>query len=140
MSGECVVFGSKDGAGLGRVLVVEDDYLVCEIISETLIEFGLEVSSAGDSENALALLSVAPVPFRLAIIDLRLPGRMNGAELARLIHASGTAVVLMSADHERLDAAQRSDATAVCLPKPFGSGMLLECLQRADIDRGRLGA
>ena len=125
----CVIFKSKDVPD--RVLVVEDDYLVTEILFATLKDFGLEPLSAGDGESALALLSVVPAPVRLAIVDLRLPGGMSGAELARMIRASGTATVLMSADHEWLDEVQKSDASAVCLAKPFSSAALLNCIARS---------
>jgi DNA-binding response OmpR family regulator len=136
MIGDCVAFDRKARAGRGPVLVVEDDYLVREILSATLAEFGLQVSCASDGESALALLSVAPLPFRLAIVDLRLPGLMNGEELARQIRASGMAAILMSADHERLDAVRRSDASAVCLEKPFSWDTLRDCIERTMTDVG----
>ena len=131
------IFRSKCDLHDVRVLIVEDDYLVCEILSATLAEFGLEVACACDGEDALALLSVAPAPFRLAIVDLRLPGVLSGVELARQIRASGTAIVLMSADHDRLEAARRNDATAVCLEKPFHRGALQDCIERTMTDTGR---
>jgi two-component system cell cycle sensor histidine kinase/response regulator CckA len=121
-----VIFGSKRA----NVLVVEDDYLVCEILCAILEELGLEVATAHDAGSALAVLSVAPVPFGLAIVDLRLPGVMGGAELARQIRASGTAVIMMSADHESLDAAHQSDRTLVCLEKPFTSDTLQDRIER----------
>lgn len=129
-----VIFVSKGAPGRG--LIVDDDYFVCEILADTLTEFGIGVSCACDGESALTLLTVAPTPFHFAIIDLRLPGRLTGAGLARMIRASGMAVVLMSADHDLLDAAQRDDANAVCLSKPFRSGTLLDCVARTVIEAG----
>ena len=132
MTIDCVTFKLKRA----KVLVVEDDCLVCEILCAILAEFGIEVACARDGEGALALLSVAPEPFRLAIVDLRLPGVLSGAEFARQIRGSGLPIILMSADHERLEAARRSDATAVCLEKPFHRSTLQDCIERTMMDAG----
>ena len=114
------------------VLVVEDNSMVRDVLCTVLGEFGCKVSCARDTESALALILGAPV--RLAIVDLGLPGRMNGEELARALRASGIFVVLMSADHERLEAAWRNAAHG-CLAKPFRTKTLLGCVGRALIER-----
>lgn len=87
-----------------RVLVVDDDAAVCELIAEGLEELGYSVLAAASGEAALALLlnsrgadrratgANAPV---LAIIDAQLP-RLSGLDLAeRLLAARPALKVLM---------------------------------------------
>lgn len=61
-----------------RVLVVDDDRLVCWSLERTLSREGYEVSAVDSAEQALAQLG--PSCFDLAIVDVVLPG-MDGLEL-----------------------------------------------------------
>jgi DNA-binding response OmpR family regulator len=114
----------------GRVLVVEDDFLVCETITGVLEELGFQVARAADGASALAVLMTPKRHFSAVVIDLRLPGDMSGRALARAIRDFGPGIVLISADHDELDAARKDDPSAVCLPKPFGSDELDDCIAR----------
>lgn len=118
--------------GHGRVLVVEDDFLVSETIIGVLEELGFEVARAADGAGALAVLTTPKRHFSAVVIDLRLPGDMSGRALARAIRGFGfgPGIVLISADHDELEAARKDDPNAVCLPKPFGSDELNDCIAR----------
>jgi len=63
-----------------RVLVVEDEHLVRDMIVQELMLSGFEVLEAASAEDALALL---PKFERIDLLftDIRLPG-LNGWELA----------------------------------------------------------
>ena len=63
-----------------RVLVVEDDSLIREIVVEALQDAGFDVIQARDGEEALTWCRqrVADV----LITDIRLPGRIDGWEIA----------------------------------------------------------
>lgn len=117
--------------GLGRVLLVEDDFLVRETLLRMLEESGFEIMAAEDAEHALEAFEEREEPFGAAIVDLRLPGRVSGDELARGFISHGMAVVVMSADHEQLDDLQRRGTAAICLPKPFSFNQLLDCLAQS---------
>lgn len=116
--------------GRGRVLVVEDDFLVSETIIGVLEELGFEVARAADGAGALAILMTPKRHFSAVVIDLRLPGDMSGRALARAIRRLGPGIVLISADHDELEAARKDDPNAVCLAKPFGSDELYDCIVR----------
>jgi DNA-binding response OmpR family regulator len=102
-----------------RVLVVEDDQTLRDIIAETLREDGYTVQTAINGEAALELAQHwAP---GLVILDLMMP-RMAGEEFsAALRHLDGLATVpilLVSASRLADDVAARVGASA-SLTKPF---------------------
>jgi len=65
-----------------RVLVVDDEPLVRDVLTLYLARQGLEAISAGDGQQALKLFSEHP--FDLVISDLRMPG-MDGLQLLHAI-------------------------------------------------------
>ncbi|HEX3405959.1 MAG TPA: response regulator [Caulobacteraceae bacterium] len=67
-----------------NVLVVEDEVMVRELIAETLRDAGCEVSEAANADEAVRALRATAVPDVL-ITDVKLPGRMNGVELAACV-------------------------------------------------------
>ena len=67
-----------------RVLVVEDDVRVRDLVSRTLMRRGYVVESVATAETAVELLQYAD-PFDLLIADVVLP-RMSGADLAAEAH------------------------------------------------------
>jgi len=61
-----------------RILIVDDDGLLREVLREMLEEQGYRVSTTGDGRAALRLLQAKG--FDLVLTDLHMP-RMNGLEL-----------------------------------------------------------
>jgi signal transduction histidine kinase/CheY-like chemotaxis protein/HPt (histidine-containing phosphotransfer) domain-containing protein len=85
-----------------RVLVVDDNATVRGILAEYLGSWGCSVEASASGPEALALLRArasGPEPFRLALIDLRMPG-MDGWHLASEINGdksiNSTRLVLLS--------------------------------------------
>src|SRR6266567_1158735 len=66
----------------GRILVVDDDEEVREILVETLEEFGYSVVQAESGEEALRMLR-ASGEVGMLITDVRMPG-ISGLELAEV--------------------------------------------------------
>ncbi len=79
-----------------KILVVDDDPEVREILAETLIEFGYRVVQAGSGEEALPMLD-GLADIRLVISDVRMPG-MSGLELVEQARARSPSlrVILIS--------------------------------------------
>ena len=71
---------------LETILLVEDEALVRVGLAEFLRENGYRVFDAGDAREALMILNSGPV-IDLAIIDVLLPGDMDGLDLGRQIRA-----------------------------------------------------
>ncbi|MES2123188.1 MAG: ATP-binding protein [Gemmatimonadota bacterium] len=64
-----------------RILVVDDDPAVREVVRRLLVRSGYDVSAVESATAAEALLRSAP-PFELLVTDMVMPG-IGGAELAR---------------------------------------------------------
>ena len=82
-----------------RVLVVDDEQSIQELLQHLLEEEGYEVETAGDGREALARL--ARSPFDLVLCDMMMPF-MNGLQFCRAVQQSEAAfrhvpLVLMSA-------------------------------------------
>ena len=74
-----------------RALVVDDNPLACEILSEGLTAFELKVDSASSGEQAIRELSSADThdPYQVVLVDWQMPGGMDGLEVSRIIKHGG---------------------------------------------------
>ncbi len=82
-----------------RILVVEDEDLIREMLVLALEEESYEVVTAADGRTALALLqdteqTDGEFPFHLLILDLMLP-QVNGLDLCRLLRYRGNPVPIL---------------------------------------------
>jgi two-component system, OmpR family, response regulator MtrA len=84
-----------------RILVVDDDASLAEMLTIVLEGEGFETTVVGDGTSALpALRESAP---DLVLLDLMLPG-MNGIDVCRAIRAeSGVPVVMLTAKTDTVD-------------------------------------
>ena len=82
------------------VLVVDDDPVMREMVSELLGERGYSVDTAGSAEDALDKLG--EVDFACVLTDLQMPG-MNGMELLGAVRerCPDTPTVMMTARQRR---------------------------------------
>jgi DNA-binding NtrC family response regulator len=80
------------------VLIVDDEALIRWSLAETLADRGYGVLEAGDGRGAVEVLSVAPEPVDVIMLDYRLPDS-NGLQLLARIRtlSPGSRVVLMTA-------------------------------------------
>lgn len=68
-------------AAVPRVLMVEDESLLLEVITADLEDAGFEVTAAANAEIAFNLLKEG-LAVDLLFTDIRLPGAMDGWQLA----------------------------------------------------------
>jgi DNA-binding response OmpR family regulator len=80
------------GPAAGRILVVDDDATVAEVVSRYLEREGYEVQSVG--EGPAALESAARWAPDLVVLDLMLPG-LDGLEVCRRLRLMGPVPVIM---------------------------------------------
>jgi DNA-binding response OmpR family regulator len=81
-----------DGA---RVLLVEDDLPLRELVSRGLREAGLEVVTAGDGTTALRTIGAGPqVPFDVVVLDIGLPDS-DGRDVCQALRARGIEVPVL---------------------------------------------
>jgi len=104
-----------------RVLVVDDDAMLRELIARTMRRAGNFVVTAEDAEVALAQTELGRAPFDIVVTDVHLP-HMNGIELAAILleRRPTQRIVIMTGDPDEAmarDAISRGPVTY--LLKPF---------------------
>jgi PAS domain S-box-containing protein len=128
--------GLDELAGV-RALVVDDNATAREILRKRLGAWGLATTEAGNGATALQCLYEAlaeGTPFRLALIDMHMPG-MDGEALGRAVRADrrldATRMVLLTSLGTRGDARRCHDVGyAAYTTKPVRHEELLAVLRQ----------
>lgn len=118
--------------GANRILVVEDEDLIREMLELSLTEEGYHVTSVADGRAALGLLlqaddTVQTPLFDLVVLDLMLP-QVNGLDLCRLLRRQGnpTPILILSARSSETDRVLGLEVGADdYLIKPFSTRELI---------------
>ncbi|MDD5214844.1 MAG: response regulator [Methylococcales bacterium] len=117
-----------------RVLIVDDNEVAREILSEMLLAFQLDVSVATNGLAAIQLLEAQnDNPFELVLMDWRMPN-MNGDEAIRRIHANHAITtqpkIIMVTAYGREDVIQLAEQSGVngFLVKPVSPSGLLDTI------------
>jgi signal transduction histidine kinase/CheY-like chemotaxis protein len=121
-----------------RVLVVDDDEGLLNLMALSLRRRGYQVEQATDGFSALKILASQP-PFSVLLTDLMMPG-MSGIELLRearkLDEHIETVVVTAAPDLESAISTMRANGAYDYLLKPFESmSQLLLAVERAATQR-----
>jgi DNA-binding response OmpR family regulator len=102
-----------------RVLVVDDEHSVRDVLSRFLVERGYVVDAAEDGEQALEMI-LSEVPD-IVLLDLKMP-RLDGIELLKRLRLEGVDVAVITisghADEETARESLRLGA-ADFINKPF---------------------
>ena len=110
----------------GRIVVVDDDPGIREVVREFLARHGYEVEAAGDAAGLNRLLAQGPAPD-LVVLDVMLPGE-DGLQICRRLSDAegGPAVIMLSAMGEETDRIVGLELGADdYLPKPCNPRELL---------------
>ena len=124
------------GAAAARVLVVEDEKIVCELISDSLTAAGYDVTATNDPRRALEL--GGDERFDVLVTDLTMP-HMSGPELARALleQRPGLRILYTSGYGDAVQDGLVGEGSTF-LAKPFG---LVELRNRvASLLNGRAAA
>lgn len=117
---------SKSALQFDRVLVVEDESEIRELIVLHLMREGLKVDATGSAEEAIELISQNK--YSLIALDWMLPGQ-NGVALAkdlRIKYRSDLSILMVTARAETQDIVEGLEAGADdYLTKPFEIQILL---------------
>jgi CheY-like chemotaxis protein len=115
-----------------KVLVVEDDPVVADLVRFHLERAGIEVATASNGQDALDVL--AQGDFDLVVTDYQMPG-INGAQLCRKMRTqtrwSETPVFLLTAKALELDLVRLGARLGVrhVFSKPFSPRALTHAVQ-----------
>lgn len=103
---------------MDRVLVIDDDVELCELVTEFLTSEGFAVDSVHDGEAGVT--RAVSQDYALIVLDVMLP-RLSGFEVLRRIRQAGrTPVLMLTARGEDVDRIVGLELGADdYLPKPF---------------------
>jgi DNA-binding response OmpR family regulator len=119
-------------SSLGRVLVVDDDDVIRQLITVNLELEGFEVATAVDGQDCLdKVVEFDPAVITLDIMMPRLDGWEAASRLRADARTAGVKVVLLSARAQEADL-QRGDRIGVdaYLTKPFDPDELIATVRR----------
>ena len=115
-------------SNMSKILLIDDDEELCELVSEYLTVEGFEVEATHDGESGLQKVSNGD--YELAILDVMLP-KMNGFDVLRELRKTSTIPILMLTargdDMERIVGLEIGADDY--LPKPFNPRELVARLR-----------
>jgi CheY-like chemotaxis protein len=113
-----------------RVLLVEDEFLICDMLVEALAEHGFEVKAVANATEALRHLTCGS-PCDILLTDINLPGSIDGTALARLARElrPKLPVVYASGSYNKLDDLD-AVAGALFVPKPYNPDQICDMLNQ----------
>ena len=107
---------STAGVRSPRVLIVEDEFLIRITLVEALGEEGFDVLEADSGDAALPILQQGGV--QLLLTDIKLPGRLNGRELADRARAQDPTLPIIFMTGQP-DPGDRSSPLDMFISKPY---------------------
>lgn len=118
-----------------RILVIDDDPVICEIVTETLKKNGYSADSAGTGRDVSELFCKKPYP--IVLCDILLPDT-NGLELMGTIKdISPDTFVILFTGHASVDLAKEAIRQGAYdfITKPFTSEDIMEAVIRAETEQ-----
>jgi CheY-like chemotaxis protein len=116
----------------GPVLVVDDEFLIADLLSTMLQDIGLEVCGTAATAAEAVSMAVAHQPS-LVLMDVRLKGQPDGIEAARRIRQRvGSTVIFITGSAEPATLARiEREHPATVLYKPVRFGHLKSAVLKA---------
>lgn len=96
------MFGLGAKKAAARILVVEDDWDILEVLKLMLEDEGHQVVTAKHGREALAAAAAASKPFDLVVLDISMP-EMSGIEVAQALRAAPKTADIYIVVHTGLD-------------------------------------
>lgn len=114
------------------LLLVEPDLMIRHPLAEYLRECGYRVAEAGDSDEALVLLSAPRPAIDLVLCDIQTPGKVDGFGLAKWVreHAPQVRVILAGTVAKAAEKAGDICEEGPVLAKPYDHRLLLDRIKR----------
>jgi two-component system, response regulator PdtaR len=101
------------------VLVAEDEPLLRMLAVDVLTEEGFVTIEAGSATEALTLCKACPEAVDVLFTDVRMPGSMDGLELAHKVHERWPWIVILIASGNIFLSREELPDGAKFLPKPY---------------------
>ncbi|AXB79570.1 response regulator [Novosphingobium sp. P6W] len=116
------------------VLIVEDEVFIRMIGVDMLEDSGFRVLEAKNADEALEILKNG-ADVKVLFTDIRMPGKMDGLELAEFVHARWPEIkLLITSGHCRLSDDEVPDGGRF-VAKPYKLETVIEQIRKALIER-----
>ncbi len=125
----------KNGQGLGRILIMDDERIVRESVTRLLQILGYTVVATRNGEEALAQFRQADeagTPFAAAILDLIIDRGLGGRDTVvemRKQNPTMPILVVSGYSNDPVMAAPKDFQFTDCIRKPFRSALLIGKLE-----------
>ena len=119
-------------AGIGKILVIDDDPALVKLVDEMLEIMGYNTVSSISGEEGLHIFKESPEEFALVITDMTMP-KITGDIVARKINTirSNIPIILCTGFNENISEAQAKEI-GICeiIMKPVNMKTLSGVIQR----------
>ena len=115
-----------------RVLVVDDELPVRQLLTAILAPQGYEVTVASDGDEATLFLE--HVRFDVVVTDYLMPGRLNGIDVLRFAkHVNPDSQVVVITGNHGAEVQEKAVAfgAADYIPKPFSVDVISKAVAKA---------
>jgi CheY-like chemotaxis protein len=122
---------NRHGRG-GRVLLVEDEVLLREILADELRDEGFDVVEAGTGDEAIRLLEER-LDIDALCTDVRMPGKVDGIEVAVRARERMPRMPVLVVSGYASELGRRLDVLAppsAFIPKPFRFAQISKALRK----------
>lgn len=115
----------------GRVLIVDDEFIIAQTLSLYVEDLGLEVCGMAASADEAVAIAIDQNPF-IVLMDMRLQGERDGVDASKEIHERvGSQVIFITGSREPATLARiEGDHPAAILFKPISEGELIAVIRR----------
>jgi CheY-like chemotaxis protein len=114
------------------ILIVEDEVLIRMSLGLHLEECGFAVLEASNAAEAVQIIKSPPLKIDLVFSDVRMPGEMDGAGLAKWVKANFPylPIFLASADSKKVELAKELCAHEAFFSKPYDVKKVVEQIRQ----------
>ena len=114
-----------------KVLVVEDEELMLEIVRDALKEGGFDLTMVAPGQEAMAMIESGVVKYSALVTDINLKGPMKGWEIARLVRQIDPAFPIVYMTGAAADDwASEGVPNSILLQKPFAPAQLVTAVSQ----------
>jgi CheY-like chemotaxis protein len=114
---------------LGTILVVEDEAFISLVVSDELEDAGYHVLTAGNADQAIALLEKHEVRYIFTDIDMP-GGSMDGLKLAAAVRHRWPPIAIIITTGKSEPQPHQMPAGSVFLPKPYRARAVIEAVRQ----------
>jgi DNA-binding NtrC family response regulator len=115
------------------ILLVDDEAMLREVMGDVLFKDGFVCVPCANGPDAMRLIEAGPYKFDLLLSDVKMPGTVDGFEIAKMFQAKYPegSVILISGYLDEKAAASLSKDKVRVLPKPLRAQELLDAVKEA---------